>query len=185
MEMFLNQYGLLRTMQNVKIHPTAEVSKEALIGEGTTIWNNSQVREKAVIGKDCILSKNVYIDIGVTIGNRVKIQNNSSIYQGVVIEDGVFIGPHACLTNDKTPRAITPEGKLMKSSDWKISPIRVKKGASIGAGSILIAGVTIGEYSLIGAGSVVTKDIPDYGLAYGNPARLVGFIDKKGERRDR
>lgn len=172
-------------MQNIKIHPTAEVSKEASIGKGTIIWNNSQVREKAVIGKNCILSKNVYVDTGVKIGNCVKIQNNASIYRGAVIEDGVFIGPNTCLTNDRTPRAMTPDGRLKKSSDWEISPIRIKKCASIGAGSILIAGVTIGKYALIGAGSVVTKDIPDYGLAYGNPARLVGFVDEKGKKRAR
>lgn len=183
MEIFLNQFGLPRNMRNIKTHPTAEVSKEASIGAGTVIWNNSQVREKAIIGKNCILAKNVYIDTGVVIGNCVKIQNNSSIYKGAVIEDGVFIGPHACLTNDKTPRATTKDGKLKKSSDWKISSIRVKKCASIGAGSILIAGVIIGEYALVGAGSVVTKNVPDYGLVYGNPARLVGFVDKMGKRK--
>ena len=167
-------------MKKSNVHPTAEVSNQAKIGDKTKVWHQCQIREKAVIGDNCILGKNVYIDHSVRIGNNVKVQNNSSIYHGSEIEDGVFIGPHVCLTNDKTPRAITKDGKLKEGSDWEIGKILVKKGASIGAGSIILPDVTIGQFAMVGAGSVVTKDVPDYGLVYGNPAKLNGYVCKCG-----
>ena len=156
------------------IHPTAEVSKDAIIGEGTKIWHHVQIREGVIIGKNCILGKCVYIDKNVKIGNRVKLENRVSVYQGVTIEDDVFVGPHVTFTNDRLPRSF--------SKDWKIIPTLVKKGASIGANSTIICGITIGKYALIGAGSVVTKDIPDHGLVYGNPARLRGFVCECGRK---
>jgi UDP-2-acetamido-3-amino-2,3-dideoxy-glucuronate N-acetyltransferase len=161
---------------SVTKHQTAEVSEKALIGDGTRIWHYVQIRENAKIGKNCILGKNVYVDFDVKIGNNVKIQNNSSVYHGVTIEDGVFIGPHVCLTNDKFPRAITPEGDLKTGDDWEVGKTLIKKGASIGACTVILPGVTIGEYALVGSGSVVTKDVPQHGLIYGNPARLTGFV---------
>lgn len=167
-------------MKNVKIHPTAEVSNKAKIGSGTSVWNWVQIREASTIGKNCIISKGVYIDANVKIGKNVKIQNNVSIYHGVTIEDGVFIGPHVCFTNDKNPRAINDDETLKKNDDWKITPIIVKKGASIGANSTILPGVTIGKYALIGAGSVVTKNIPPFALVYGNPAKIFGKVDKNG-----
>ena len=127
------------------------------------------------------LSKGVYVDFGVKIGDNVKIQNNVSVYHGVTIEDGVFVGPHVCFTNDKKPRAVNEDGSLKAADDWQVSKTIVKKGASIGANSTILPGITIGKFSLIGAGSVVTKDVPDYGLVYGNPAKLKGSVDKKGE----
>src|SRR3989338_2564926 len=139
-------------MPPIRIHPSADVSPDAVIGDGTAIWNNAQVRERASLGKNCVISKNVYIDFGVKIGNNVKIQNNVSVYHGVSIEDGVFVGPHVCFTNDKNPRAINPDGSLKTSSDWEISAILVKKGASIGANSTILPGVTVGEFALIGGG---------------------------------
>ena len=163
-------------MGGLRIHNTAEVSEKADIGEGTFVWNNAQVREGAKIGRNCIISKNVYIDRDVEIGDNSKVQNNSSVYRGVKIEDGVFIGPHVCLTNDKTPRAVNPDGSVKKDSDWKVSETKVKKGASIGAGSIILPGVIIGRFAMIGAGSVVTKDIPDHVLVYGNPATEKGYV---------
>src|SRR3990167_1329637 len=145
----------------MKIHKSADVSKKAKIGEGTIIWNNAQVRESAQIGKNCVLAKNVYVDKGVIIGDNCKIQNNVSVFYGVIIEDGVFIGPHVCFTNDKNPRAVDAEGNLLTSEGWSVSPTLVKAGASVGANSTIVCGVTIGENAVIGAGSVVTKDVPD------------------------
>ena len=162
----------------IKIHSTAEVSSTAQIGEGTSIWNHSQVRENAKIGADCILGKNVYVDFGVIIGDKVKIQNNSSLYHGLSVENGVFIGPHVVFTNDKHPRAINPDGSLKVDSDWTVGETLVKYGASVGASTTILPGVTIGEFSVIGSGAVVTKDVPNYGLVVGNPGRLIGYVCK-------
>ena len=158
----------------VFIHPTAEVSPKARIGDGTKIWHHAQVRENAIIGKNCILGKGVYIDKNVHIGNNVKLENRVSVFDGVSIEDDVFVGPHVTFTNDLKPRSFV--------KDWKIVKTLVKKGASIGANSTIICGITIGEYAMIGAGSVVTKDVPDHTLVYGNPARIRGFVCKCGEK---
>lgn len=162
------------------IHKTAEISSKAKIGKNVKIWHYVQIREGAEIGDNCILGKNVYIDFDVKIGKNCKIQNNVSIFHGTVIEDGVFIGPHAVLTNDKNPRAINPDGSLKKDSDWEVGTILVKKGASIGAGVIILPGVTIGKFALVGAGSVVTKDVPDFALVHGVPAQIKGFVCQCG-----
>jgi acetyltransferase-like isoleucine patch superfamily enzyme len=158
------------------IHPTAEVSSDANIGEGTRIWSNAQIREGAVIGENCNIGRNVYVDFDVAIGDRVKIQNNASVYHGVTVESGVFIGPHVCFCNDVLPRAITPDGQLKTADDWEVGPTLVRYGASLGAGSIIVPNVTIGQFALIGAGSVVTRDVPDHALVYGNPARPHGYV---------
>lgn len=169
-------------MENTVIHETADVSEEAKIGKNVKIWHQCHIRENAVIGNNCILSKNVYIDHDVKIGSNCKIQNNVSIYFDSTIEDGVFIGPHVCLTNDKTPRAITKEGKLKQSCNWEANKILIKKGASVGAGSVVLPGITIGEFAMVGAGSVVTKDVPSHVLVYGNPAKLKGYVCKCGNK---
>lgn len=166
----------------MSIHHTAEVSPEAQIGERTRIWNWAQVRASARVGDDCIVGKGVYIDGGVVIGNRVKIQNHASLFHGLVIEDGVFVGPHACFTNDLSPRAINPDGTLKAATDWMVSPTLVKYGASIGANATIVCGVVIGRWAMIGAGSVVTRDVPDHGLVAGNPARLRGWVCVCGAR---
>jgi UDP-2-acetamido-3-amino-2,3-dideoxy-glucuronate N-acetyltransferase len=135
-----------------------------------------------VIGESCIIGKGVYIDFDVVIGSWVKVQNGASIYHGATIEDGVFIGPHACLTNDKHPRAITPEGLLKGGADWEVSRTVVLYGASIGAGAIILPGITIGRFALVGAGAVVTRDVSAHGLVVGNPARLIGRVCACGHR---
>jgi acetyltransferase-like isoleucine patch superfamily enzyme len=164
------------------VHPSADVSLQATIGEGTRIWQHCQVREGATIGRHCILSKGVYIDAGVCIGDHVKLQNGISVYHGVTLEDGVFCGPHCVFTNDRQPRAINPDGSLKSADDWTVSETRVRRGASIGAHATIVCGITIGEWAMIGAGAVVTHNVPDYGLVYGNPARLHGFVCPCGEK---
>lgn len=158
------------------IHATADISPQAIIGHDTQIWNHSQVREHAVIGDACVIGRDVYIDAAVQIGSRVKIQNSALLYRGVTIADGVFIGPRVCLTNDRYPRAITPDGALKGVADWTQGEIYVGYGASIGAGAVIVTDVTIGAFAMIGAGAVVTRDVPDYGLVLGVPARLVGYV---------
>ena len=154
------------------IHESAYI-EDAVIGDGTNIWHFVHVRKGARIGKKCNVGKGVYIDTNVEIGDNCKIQNFATIYQGVTIGNNVFIGPHVCFTNDLYPRAfIWKENRLEKTI--------VRDGASIGANSTILAGVTIGKYAMIGAGSVVTRDVPDYGLVLGNPARLKGFVCKCG-----
>lgn len=160
-------------MKKVFIHPTAEVSSRASIGENTRVWNNAQIREEAVIGENCTIGKDVYIDKGVRIGNRVKIQNGVSVYGGVTVEDDVFLGPYCVLTNDLYPRAF--------NQDWQVVQTHIKKGASLGANSTIVCGKTIGTYAMVGAGAVVTRDVPDFALVLGNPARVAGYVCICGE----
>ncbi|MEO8287238.1 MAG: acyltransferase [Chloroflexota bacterium] len=166
----------------IYVHPTADVSPKATLGAGTKVWHQAQVREGAVLGRNCILGKSAYVDFGVQIGDNVKIQNRASVYHGVTLENGVFVGPHVIFTNDKMPRAINPDGSLKSEDDWELGLILVKEGASLGAGAIVVTGVTIGRFAMVGAGAVVTRDVPDYGLVYGNPARLHGYVCPCGNK---
>ena len=156
------------------IHSTANVSDDVMIGEGTRIWINVQIRENSEIGSDCIISKDVYIDHAVKIGNRCKIQNSVSVYNGVTIEDDVFVGPNVAFTNDKVPRAF--------NADWTITPTVVELGASIGANATIVCGIVIGRYAMVAAGSVVTKRIPAHALVMGNPAKIVGHVCTCGHK---
>jgi len=164
----------MKVGRRIFIHPSAHVSPDAEIGEGTKIWHEAQVREGARIGRNCVLGKCVYVGKNVTIGNNVKIENRASIFQGVYIEDDVFIGPHVVFTNDLRPRAF--------NQSWQVIKTYVRRGASIGANSTIICGIEIGEYAMVGAGSVVTKNVPPHALVYGNPARVKGFVCKCGNK---
>ena len=163
-------------MNDTYIHPTANVASNVNIGNGTKVWINVQIREGVSIGTNCIISKDVYIDHGVSIGNRCKIQNSVSVYNGVTIFDDVFVGPHVSFTNDRIPRAF--------NTNWKITPTVVNNGVSLGANSTIICGVSLGSYSMVAAGSVVTKDVPNNALVMGNPAKVVAYVCECGNKLD-
>ena len=154
-------------------HPTATIDLPCHIGAGTKIWHYSHIMTEAHIGADCNLGQNVYIDRGVEIGAGCKIQNNVSIYKGVVLEEGVFCGPSMVFTNVINPRAF-----IERKHEFK--PTLIKKGATLGANSTILCGVTVGAFALVGAGAVVTKDVPDYALIYGVPTRRLGWVCRCG-----
>ena len=161
-------------MADFFVHESSYIDNSVEIGENTKIWHFCHIQSGAKIGKNCSLGQNVNISNNVIIGNDVKIQNNVSVYEGVEIEDGVFCGPSCVFTNDLTPRARYPK----RHENYKHTLI--KEGASIGANATIICGNTVGRYAMIAAGAVVTKDIPDYALAVGVPAQVVGTVDKQG-----
>lgn len=158
-------------------HESAYIDDNVEIGEGTKIWHFSHVQSGARIGKNCVLGQNVNVGSNVVIGNFVKIQNNVSVYEGVILEDYVFCGPSMVFTNIIDPRSKYPQ----VGSKYYLKTL-VKEGASLGANSTILCGHTIGKYAFIGAGAVVTKDIPDYALVVGNPARLVGWLSEAGQK---
>ena len=162
-------------MTEFTIHPTAIVDAGAIIGNGTRIWHFCHVMPTAVIGANCNLGQNVFIDNKVTIGDGVKIQNNVSVYNGVTIEEDVFVGPSVVFTN-----VINPRSFIERKNEFK--PTLLKKGATIGANATIICGISIGEYAMIGAGTVVSKDVAPYALVIGNPGRQVGSVNKEGEK---
>lgn len=158
------------------MHPTAEVSDRAAIGEGASIWHQAQVREGATVGPGCIIGKGVYVGADVSIGANCKVQNYSCVYEGNTLEDGVFVGPEVVFTNDRYPRAINPDGSLKAASDWELQGSLVKYGAAIGSRSVILPGLTIGRWALVAAGSVVTRPVPDHAIVAGNPARQRGWV---------
>ena len=161
---------------------SAVVEDGATIGEGTTVWDLSQVRAGARIGPDCTIGRNVFIDTGVTIGARCKIQNNALVYAPAVIGDGVFIGPAAVLSNDRNPRAVRPDGQRKDTSAWEAAGVTVEDGASIGAGAVVVAGSRLGAWCLVGAGAVVAGDVAPFALVVGVPATRIGWVGRAGAR---
>jgi UDP-2-acetamido-3-amino-2,3-dideoxy-glucuronate N-acetyltransferase len=164
------------------IHESAQIDESVEIGLRTKIWHFCQIRSEVSIGSDCVIGRGVYVGPGVKIGNLCKIQNNALIYETATLEDGVFIGPGVILTNDRNPRAVNRDLSLKSQVDWHQAQITVRHGASVGAGAVCVAPLTIGRWSLIGAGSVVTKDVKDYALVTGSPARQVGWVGKSGHK---
>jgi acetyltransferase-like isoleucine patch superfamily enzyme len=167
---------------SARVHATADLEPDVSVGPGTSIWHRAQVRTGATLGGECVVGRDVFIDTGVVLGDRVKIQNAALLYHGVTVGDGVFIGPGAILTNDRYPRAITSTGDLARDDDWVVSPIRLEDGCSIGAGAVVVAGVVVGEYATVGAGAVVTRDVPSHALVVGSPARRIGWVCACGAR---
>jgi UDP-2-acetamido-3-amino-2,3-dideoxy-glucuronate N-acetyltransferase len=164
------------------IHPTADVSPRALVASDAKIWHYVQIREDAQIGHNCIIGKAVYVDFGVHIGDNCKLQNGVKVYHGATLEDGVFLGPQACVLNDKHPRAITPTGELKLDADWEVGRVLIRFGASVGAGALILPNVTVGRFALVAAGAVVTSNVPAHALVAGTPARLRGYVCQCGQR---
>jgi acetyltransferase-like isoleucine patch superfamily enzyme len=164
----------------VFIGENSEVHKSARIGKSVTIWSYVQIREDVEIGDNTIIGSYVYIDSKVRIGKNCKIQNRALLYEPAEIAEGVFIGPGVVLTNDNYPRAINPDGTIKSGIDWEKEGVIISKGASVGAGAICVAPVKIGEWALVGAGAVVTKDVPSFAVVVGNPARIVGWVGDEG-----
>jgi len=156
-------------------HPTTVIDPGAKIGDGTRIWHFCHLSAEAVVGNDCVLGQNVFVANGVRLGNGVKVQNNVSIYTGVTCEDEVFLGPSMVFTNVVNPRSFVERKQ-------EFLPTLVKRGASIGANATILCGVTLGEYCMVGAGAVVTKDVPDFALVAGLPARQIGWVSRLGHR---
>jgi len=156
------------------------VDGRAVLGPGTTVWHLAQIREDARLGRDCSVGRGAYVGPGVTIGDDVKLQNYALVYEPARLEDGVFIGPAAVLTNDLHPRSTDVVGKLKRPDDWEARGVVVREGASLGANVTVIAGVVIGRWALVAAGAVVTADVPDFGLVAGVPARRIGWVGRAG-----
>jgi acetyltransferase-like isoleucine patch superfamily enzyme len=162
------------------IAPTADVDERAGIGDRTRIWHLAQVREDASVGADCNIGRGAYVGPGVVIGDNCKLQNHALVYEPAELGDGVFIGPAAVLTNDEYPRAVNPDGTLKSADDWHAVGVTIGQGAAIGARAVCIAPVTVGAWALVAAGAVVTKDVPDYALVVGVPARRIGWVGRAG-----
>ncbi|MBP0458457.1 acyltransferase [Streptomyces montanisoli] len=167
---------------NVRVQPTAQVDKAAVVGDGSSVWDLAQIREDAVLGANCIVGRGAYIGSGVQVGDNVKIQNHALVYEPARLADGVFVGPAAVLTNDLNPRAVDPDGSLKRGSDWEAVGVTLDEGASLGARAVCVAPVRVGRWAMVAAGSVVTKDVRDFALVAGVPARPIGWVGRAGFR---
>ena len=164
----------------VRILPSADVDSSATLGEGSSIWHLAQIRDGVVLGENCIIGRGAYIGSGVTLGDNCKVQNYALVYEPASLGKGVFIGPAAVLTNDQFPRAVNSDLTLKSGSDWDAVGVTIHDGASIGARAVCIAPVTIGKWALVAAGAVVTKDVPDFALVAGVPAKRIRWVGRAG-----
>lgn len=167
-------------MNSSHIEASADVSDKAIVEPGVKVWHLAQVREGASLGQNSIVGRGAYIGTGVAVGRNCKIQNYALVYEPAVLADGVFIGPAAVLTNDTFPRAVTPDGELKSGSDWVPVGVTIGEGASIGARAVCIAPLRVGAWSTVAAGAVVTRDVPDFALMAGVPARRIGWVGRAG-----
>lgn len=167
-------------MAEPRILPSADLDDGVTIGDGSSVWHLAQVRGGAVLGENVIVGRGAYIGSGVHVGNNCKIQNYALVYEPAYLEDGVFIGPAAVLTNDTFPRAINPDGSAKSAHDWEPVGVTLRQGASVGARAVCVAPVTIGAWATVAAGSVVTRDVPDYALVAGVPARRIKWVGRSG-----
>ena len=164
----------------IVVHPGADVSPNASLGDGSIVWPLAQIREGASVGSNCVIGRGAYLGSGVLLGDNCKVQNYALVYEPAVLEDGVFVGPAAVFTNDQYPRSITPEGRLKRADDWHPVGVSVGYGASVGARAVCVAPATIGRWALVAAGSVVVHDVPDFALVAGVPARWLGWVGRAG-----
>ena len=167
-------------MSAPRILPSADIDPGAQVGDGTTVWHLAQVRGGAVVGKNCIIGRGAYIGDGTTMGDNCKVQNYALVYEPAVLGSGVFIGPAAVLTNDEFPRAVNADGSSKDASDWHSVGVEIGEGAAIGARAVCVAPVRVGAWAMVAAGAVVTRDVPDYALVVGVPARRVGWVGRSG-----
>lgn len=167
---------------NYRVQPSAQVDENAEIGAGSSVWDLAQIREGARLGEGCVIGRGAYVGSGVRMGDNCKLQNYALVYEPAELGDGVFVGPAVVLTNDHNPRSVDPEGKQKRGGDWEAVGVRIDDGASIGARSVCVAPIRIGRWAMIAAGAVVTKDVPDFALVMGVPARRVGWVGRAGVR---
>ncbi len=167
---------------NYRVQPTAQVADTAEIGAGSSVWELAQIREGARLGEGCVVGRGAYVGTDVRIGDNVKLQNYALVYEPAELGDGVFIGPAVVLTNDHNPRSVDPEGQQKRGGDWEAVGVKIAEGASVGARSVCVAPLRIGRWAMIAAGAVVTRDVPDFALVMGVPARQVGWVGRSGVR---